>query len=636
MSDNDFMGFRCTFHVRPEALIRREHNIRDSKLIKYEKHIDQSKYSETTLDLGTLDEAYKTIFGASLEEYNKRRRKDRRIKNYLEEVIRTDKRRGKHKNQKADASRKAAYEAYITIGNRDNQPEHEKSLKVLKLFVEKWIPEHYPQIRPICISYHADEFSLDDKTGERIYSAPHCHFDYVYIANALTPEEQKEEKKYRAEQKEKMIEECKAKGVPFDEKAWQKKDWQEDLVRRTGKSLTTGLSIQNSMSGALAQMGFKTGNGKHTAQIQFEERVRHDLEDFAESMGLKIDRTPGVRHSHAEKNVYQQKKDNERKEIELNDRESSIKIGEEDISNRLSNVIIKECDLAKREAFNLEHEEKLARDKADNERMKDKLDATESYLEGEKANLQQREQEVVNQAIINIEDKKSNEQLSRTLKREKQKMDYERSHLDSKIQLQKVYQEDFEREKLQVRSKGWDLEVEAKKLEKLRKELEAEERYLQSKKQNLEEDKKSLESDKKRFNDNSRLVTYYECISTHIELNTKSVDKAVEEFKIDRDVFSFRECFTKFVDKVKEIVSAISMKLDKYVTAFKNFWKWTPTHFRNLADNMEQANCNTFEDYYNRSLTGNVRTSEAVVPVIPIVKKEANHINKNHYDGLSR
>ena len=40
------------------------------------------------------------------------------------------------------------------------------------------------------------------------------------------------------------------------------------------------------------EMGFKTAK-KGTAQMQFEEAVRHDLQDFAEGMGIIIDRTPG-------------------------------------------------------------------------------------------------------------------------------------------------------------------------------------------------------------------------------------------------------------------------------------------------------------------------------------------------------
>jgi hypothetical protein len=306
MSEIDFMGYKCSFHVDTDKVIHYEHNIRDPKLIKHEKHIDPTKFSEVSLNLGHLDEAYETIFGDAIKEYNEHQRKDRRIKNYLE-LIRKDARRGKHLNQKADGSRKPAYEAVIQIGCAENQPDPEKAFKILKLFVEKWIPTHYPNIKPILIAYHGDEFYVDRKTKQKHPSGFHCHFDFIYVAHCLTEEEYKKEMKYREEMKELKKKELESKNIPFDEKLWKEKDWREDMVRRTGKSLTKGMSIQTSMSSALLEMGFKTGNGT-TAQIQFEEQVRHDLQDFAESMGLKIDRTPGEKHKHDEKSVYQKKR----------------------------------------------------------------------------------------------------------------------------------------------------------------------------------------------------------------------------------------------------------------------------------------------------------------------------------------
>ena len=307
MSEIDFMGYKCSFHVDTDKVIHYEHNIRDSKLIKHEKHIDPTKFSEVSLDLGHLDKAYETIFGEAMKEYNEHQRKDRRIKSYLE-LIRKDARRGKHLNQKADGSRKPAYEAVIQIGCAENQPDPEKTFKILKLFVEKWIPEHYPNIKPILIAYHGDEFYVDKKTKQKLPSGFHCHLDYIYVAHCLTDEEYKQEMEYREKCKEIKKAELESKGIAWDEKKWKEKDWREDMVRRTGKSLTKGMSIQASMTSALLEMGFKTGNGT-TAQIQFEEQVRHDLQDFAESMGLKIDRTPGEKHKHDEKSVYQEKKE---------------------------------------------------------------------------------------------------------------------------------------------------------------------------------------------------------------------------------------------------------------------------------------------------------------------------------------
>ena len=308
MSEIDFMGYKCSFHVDSDKKIHYEHNIRLPELVQLEKdHIDPTKFSEVTLNLGKLQEAYETVFGDAIREYNKGKRKDRQISNYLEQ-IKKDGRRGKHLNQKADGARKPAYEAIIQIGCTGNQPEPEKAFKVLKLFVEKWIPSHYPNIKPILIAYHGDEFCIDRKTKKKIPSGFHCHFDFIYTAHCLSEKELKEELKYRAEMKEKKKKELETRNISFDDDLWKQKDWREDMICRTGKSLTKGPALQASLSSALLEMGFKTGNGT-TAQIQFEEQVRHDLQDFAESMGLKIDRTPGERHKHDKKSVYQEKQE---------------------------------------------------------------------------------------------------------------------------------------------------------------------------------------------------------------------------------------------------------------------------------------------------------------------------------------
>ena len=272
----DFMGYKAMCHCRP--IIQRLHNKRDPKIVSSEKHIDLSRTHETILDCGTIEQCYEQIFGEAVKKYNaKQKRKDRRIENYLETIL-NDKRQGKHKNIKADGSRKPAYEMIIQLGNRDNRPDDEKASLVLKDFCN-FLIKKYPNIVPIGIYLHNDEFSIDEETHLKVFSPVHIHFDYVYVAHL-------------------------------------------------GKSLKTGMDLQCSMSGALAEMGFITAKGKGTAQQQFEESVRHDLQNFAEERGIKIDRTPGEKHSHKEKPVFQQMKENEKKEREITEREKVVERGE--------------------------------------------------------------------------------------------------------------------------------------------------------------------------------------------------------------------------------------------------------------------------------------------------------------------
>lgn len=272
----DFMGYKAMCHCRP--IIQRLHNRRDPKIVSSEKHIDLSRPHETILDCGTLEKCYKQIFDEAVKQYNaKQKRKDRRIENYLETIL-NDKRQGKHKNLKADGSRKPAYEMIIQLGNRDNRPDDEKASRVLKDFCN-FLIKKYPNIVPIGIYLHNDEFSIDEETHLKVFSPVHIHFDYVYVAHL-------------------------------------------------GKSLKTGMDLQCSMSGALAEMGFITAKGKGTAQQQFEESVRHDLQNFAEERRIKIDRTPGEKHSHKEKPIFQQMKENEKKEREITEREKVVERGE--------------------------------------------------------------------------------------------------------------------------------------------------------------------------------------------------------------------------------------------------------------------------------------------------------------------
>lgn len=293
MENNDnWLGYKVMAHCRPKIV--RAHNIRDPKIVTAENHIDSTRPHEIIFDMGTLEEAYHKIFDESVAIYNaQQKRKDRRIENYLETIL-NDKRQGKHKNLKADGRRKPAYEMIIQIGNRDNNPDDEISAKILKEFCE-FIPKKYPCIVPIGIYLHGDEFSIDEETGNRIPSPTHIHFDYVYVAHQ-------------------------------------------------GNGVKTGMPLQASLSGALREMGFATGKGG-TAQQKFEESVRHDLQDFAEERGLKIDRTPGERHQHKEKPVYQQMMDNRKKQERLKIQEAEISLAKKEIKEQYSNITNKENDL---------------------------------------------------------------------------------------------------------------------------------------------------------------------------------------------------------------------------------------------------------------------------------------------------
>ncbi|MGN0728144.1 hypothetical protein [Treponema sp.] len=287
--NGNHLGFRCSAKSRPKTA--EGHNRRKKSWVEKLGHIDrESGDYEILLDYRNLDSAYKEIFGEALEEYNRNQRSNRRIKNYLEH-IKNDRRQGTmKKSAKTDNSRKPCYEFIFQIGKRDNRLDTGSSKKVLKEFCLEWMPEHYPNIRPIGIYLHADEFTKDAATGEVLQGAVHIHFVYVPVAHALSKEEQEEEKRWKKELEEKMRKEAQEKGEAFDRTKFESLDWQLLRAKKFGKAIGNGMKLQTSLTGACCEMGFRT-KGKLTAQIQMEEAVRRDLLDFAESYGIKVERT---------------------------------------------------------------------------------------------------------------------------------------------------------------------------------------------------------------------------------------------------------------------------------------------------------------------------------------------------------
>ena len=354
---NNYYGVRVTAHCRPR--IHREHNNRTLSVVGAEQHIDLTKMHEVILDMGDMYECYEKIFGDAVANYNmNQKRKDRRIENYLETIL-NDKRKGKLKNIKSDNSRKQAYEFIFKLGNRDNQIDPEVACNVLKKFVTEFMPKKYPNIVPIGIYLHDDEFSIDSATGEQVFSPPHIHFDFVPVAHRLTDAEIQEEKERREKikneglKKKKLGEKQKKVFGALYKEDEEKGDLQEDMVKRYGKALMSGIELQSSLSASLLEMGFKTQKKKGTAQMQFQESVRFDLQDFAESLGVLIDRTPGPKHSYMEKDQYQLKRENERKENILKEKAMSL-IKKEKGINIAGKKLNKEAEEIKRNKKDIE------------------------------------------------------------------------------------------------------------------------------------------------------------------------------------------------------------------------------------------------------------------------------------------
>ena len=387
--NNNFEGWRVTASCKPKYSLG--HNIRLPEYInnQEEKHIDLSRPHKVLLYMGDEKEMYEKIFGEAIKKFNaKQKRKDRRIDDYLKQVI-DDKRRGKHKSIKANGERKPIYEFHFYIGNRDSHCPDEIAEEVMTEFVTKVLPKKFPNFVLTCIAIHNDEYSFDKK-GNRVESPIHLHVDGVFVAHALTPDELKEEKAYREKCKEIKKMELEKQGIEWDEEKWRKKDWRKGMVERYGKSLEKGMELQTSMSAACAEMGFYTAKGENTAQQQFEEAVRHELMDFAEKSGIKINRTKGYKHSHVDKDIYVKEKENAEKEKELKELEELLNAKEILLQNRIDDF-----------DYKLEHIEEIEKE---NLNKQNELNEKEKLLNQEIENVEKQKQQNY-EVIQNLTDK---------------------------------------------------------------------------------------------------------------------------------------------------------------------------------------------------------------------------------------
>lgn len=150
-----------TISTHNGSQVRRQHNLRNPKVVSKEPHIEKDGIHETWLDKSPR-QAYREIFGEAQAAYNKKQlaagRPSRCIKSYYNEIAK-------------DAKKHVAYEMIVTVGNRDNHPAPALAKEILREFVDKW-PERNGSLELIGAYYHADEQGV-----------AHVHVDYVPVAH---------------------------------------------------------------------------------------------------------------------------------------------------------------------------------------------------------------------------------------------------------------------------------------------------------------------------------------------------------------------------------------------------------------------------------------------------------------------
>lgn len=564
MSDN-FEGWRVTALCRPEYSFG--HNLRLPDFVENQKHIDSTRPHKVLLHLGDERECYEKVFGESIKKYNsKQKRKDRRITDYYQKVL-DDERVGTHKNPKANADRKPFYEFQFYIGNRDSHCPDEKAERILSLYVQKVMPKKFPNFVPVSIAVHNDEYSFDRK-GNRLESPIHVHVVGVFVAHALTDEEMKEEKKYREKCKNLKKEELKNQGIEWDEKEWKKKNWRKEMIDRWGKSLEKGMELQTSMSAACNEMGFFTDKGHGTAQQQFEEAVRHDLMDFAEGLGVKVNRNKGYSHSHKEKEVYIQEQNNIEKEKELEEFQKVLEAKEIELENRIDDF-----------DYKIEHLEELEKN----------LSRKESDLISREDKITN-EEESINQKIKVISEEKTKIDYKEKVQSEK---DFDQQYREENLTQQETRLKEKEKRLLQ---KEIDVEKRAEKVNEIAAPLEEKEQRLSELENDLSEREKVIFEKEKNAIQKERIA------------NEKLVEAKNQNQQSEKAKNEVQELYEKNREQIEKFNSENQVKItkiDEWEEAAKEIdisGDWIKSEFEDYNKNRYADNA--FQKFYQKIKTG--------------------------------
>ena len=149
----------ATIATHNGSKVCREHNIRNSKVVEKESHIDPTRVHEIWHDEKIRD-AYERIFGDAQREYNERqKREERKIKSY-------------YNNVENDAKKHVAYEMIVGVYGKDVSDEQKK--EILREFHEDW-QHRNPSLEMIGSYFHADE------EGDL-----HIHVDYIPVGHGYT------------------------------------------------------------------------------------------------------------------------------------------------------------------------------------------------------------------------------------------------------------------------------------------------------------------------------------------------------------------------------------------------------------------------------------------------------------------
>lgn len=586
-----------------ESCKPRGHNIRDPKFVEDKVHIDPDGLYKIYTDMGPIEKCYKDIFREALEEYNsKQTRKSRRIDNYLTHVLQDQRRGTMKKNSKVDNSRKPCYEIIFEIGNRDHQIDRNLSIEILEKFCNEWMPQHYPNLKAVGVYLHADEFTIDPVTNKRIDSAPHIHFDFIPIAHRLTPEEKEDFENWKKELKEKEKAECKTQGKKFSSEEFESRDWAFERAKKYGKAEINSLALQSSLSGACAEMGYRT-QGINTAQMQLGKAIREDFLDLVESYCVPVDRTVNTNaEAKVRIEVYKAREDNKKILKEIKETEKEVK-------SALKELKKKEAEIEKREAAveGLEEQKKDV-DKREKEVKKledkvapyveriDTLVEDEKQVQEEKAKIEET-RAAQNQKEVELKEKETK------IETDKNALEKTKAEVNSSIEKLHNYEESLS-------SKETELDTREEKLNERSKSLDAEKAVIEAEKKQNQEDMEQNDKNAKEIYDKfesfgpleEKYKKYLSAVNSNeqIKVNVEDIGRQLKTELMEPNG-SWRDRIDFAVSNFTERCQKILTKVQDAVRGFTNFLQGkTSEDFRKMADDMDRNGTKNFEDYQHR------------------------------------
>lgn len=522
------------------------------------------------------------------------------------------------KNANVDNRRKPLYEFIFQIGRRDNRLDNESSIKLLKEFCLEWMPEHYPNIRPIGIYLHVDEETKDAVTGKKLPGSVHVHFDYVPIAHALTKEEQKEDKKFKKDMEEKAKKEAAEKGIEFNQKAFNA-EWPLIRVKKFGKALEKGSKLQTSLTGACWEMGFRT-KGKLTTQIQMEEAVRADLMNLAESYGIKIDRTIDTERDEVVSiQEYKKRQDNKAilKETQRLYKDAQSKLKKSQVLSEATAEKQEELAAWEKNVSGLEEKKKAV--KAEAAKIQKTKEEIAPYikrintLEEDEKNIQDRQAELDDQAQMQHFKEFNLTTREKELDKRAKTQEQKEKEADERIAFEK---ENVQSEKEEVTSRSLALDERESALDSKAESIEADrirnEEAAKTNEETAARNEKKAKEIAEKFDDfadkESKYKVYTSVINEKQEIKINVVDIGRQ---LKSDMNSSEVSWTdkvdyavsNFTDRCQKVVA----KLHHAISCFKNYLQGrTASEFRQLADDMDRNGTKTFDEYESRWENGSL------------------------------